>query len=105
VPSPRRNRHALRRDRSALLEQAPFLLVMLLVVIAGLRIAQYHWRQGAAIIGGALLVAAILRGVLPGVRAGLLAVRGRPVDVLSYAGLGVLILFLAFTITDGPLGG
>ncbi|MDQ0377429.1 DUF3017 domain-containing protein [Amycolatopsis thermophila] len=96
--------HSPRRNRAALLEQVPFLLVMLLVLVAGLRIWQYHWRQGAAIIGGALLVAAILRGVLPGVRAGLLAIRGRPVDVLSYAGLGVLILFLAFTITDGPFG-
>lgn len=96
--------HSPRRNRSGFLEQVPFLLVMLLVAIAGVRIWQYHWRQGAAIIGGALLVAAILRAVLPGVRAGLLAIRGRPVDVLSYAGLGVLILFLAFTITDGPFG-
>ena len=96
--------HSPRRNRAALLEQLPFALVMLLVAVAGLRIGQYHWRQGAAIIGGALLVAAILRAVLPGVRAGLLAIRGRPVDVLCYAGLGVLILFLAFTITDGPFG-
>ncbi|MEU0466495.1 DUF3017 domain-containing protein [Amycolatopsis sp. NPDC006131] len=96
--------HSPRRNRAAVLEQVPFALVMLLVAVAGVRIWQYHWRQGAAIIGGALLVAAILRAVLPGVRAGLLAIRGRPVDVLSYAGLGVLILFLAFTITDGPFG-
>ncbi|WP_373299976.1 DUF3017 domain-containing protein [Amycolatopsis acidiphila] len=82
----------------------PFALVLALVAVAAVRILQYHWRQGAVIIGGALLVAAVFRAVLPGVRAGLLAIRGRPVDVLTYSGLGVLVLFLAFTITDGPFG-
>ncbi|WP_208026113.1 DUF3017 domain-containing protein [Amycolatopsis acidicola] len=87
-----------------MLEQVPFAIVLLLVAVAGLRIWQYHWRQGAVIVAAALLVAAIFRGVLPGVRAGLLAVRGRPVDVLTYSGLAVLLLFLAFTITNGPFG-
>ncbi|WP_043843369.1 DUF3017 domain-containing protein [Amycolatopsis taiwanensis] len=93
-----------RPDRSALLEQAPFAVVLVLVAVAALRIAQYHWRQGAVIIGAALLVAAVFRAVLPSARAGLLAVRGRPVDVISYAVLGLVILFVAFTITNGPLG-
>lgn len=96
MSSPRDNR------RLAILEQVPFALVLLLVAVAAIRIWQYHWRQGAVIIGGALLVAAVFRAVLPGVRAGLLAIRGRPVDVLTYTGLGALVLFLAFTITDGP---
>jgi hypothetical protein len=94
-----------RRGRDAVLGQLPFLLVMAIVAIAALRIGMYHWRQGAALVGGALLVAALLRAVLPDDRAGLLAIRGRPVDVLSYAGLAVLILFVAFTITGGPFGG
>ena len=93
-----------RLSRPAILEQVPFGLVLLLVVVAAIRIWQYHWRQGAVIIGGALLVAAVFRAVLPGTRAGLLAIRGRPVDVFSYAGFGLLILFVAFTITDGPFG-
>lgn len=90
--------------RPAILEQVPFATVLALVAVAAVRVAQYHWRQGAVIVGGALLVAAVFRAVLPSVRAGLLAIRGRPVDVLSYSGLGVLLLFLAFTITDGPFG-
>jgi uncharacterized membrane protein len=94
-----------RRGRDAVLGQLPFLLVMAIVAIAALRIGMYHWRQGAALVGGALLVAALLRAALPDDRAGLLAIRGRPVDVLSYAGLAVLILFVAFTITGGPFGG
>jgi len=93
-----------RPSRAAILEQVPFALVLVLVAVAGLRIAQYHWRQGAIIIGGALLVAAVFRAVLPIARAGLLAIRGRGVDVLTYSGLGLVILFFAFTITNGPFG-
>ncbi|TNC21621.1 DUF3017 domain-containing protein [Amycolatopsis alkalitolerans] len=90
--------------RSAVTEHVPFGVVLVLVAVAAVRILQYHWRQGAVIIGGALLVAAVFRAVLPDVRAGLLAIRGRPVDVLTYAGLGTVVLFLAFTITNGPFG-
>ncbi|WP_091674006.1 DUF3017 domain-containing protein [Amycolatopsis marina] len=77
---------------------------MALVAIAALRIGMYHWRQGAALIGGALLVASVLRAALTDEQAGLLSIRGRSVDILSYAGLGILILFVALTITGGPLG-
>lgn len=90
--------------RASLIEQLPFGVVLVFVLVAALRILQYHWRQGAVIIGGALLVAAVFRVVLPDVRAGLLAVRGRAVDVVTYAALGAVVLFLAFTITDGPFG-
>jgi hypothetical protein len=76
---------------------------MLVVAVAALRIGQYHWRQGAALIGGALMLAGALRAVLPDAKAGLLAIRGKPVDVLTYGALSVLILFIAFTITGGPL--
>jgi hypothetical protein len=93
VPSPRR--------RPALIH-LPFGLVLLIVAVAALRIGQYHWRQGAGLIGGALLVAGLLRAVLPSEHAGLLAIRGKAVDFLSYAGLATLILFLTFTITGGP---
>jgi hypothetical protein len=88
--------------RKFTMAQAPFAMVLLIVAVAALRIGQYHWRQGTALIGGALLVAALLRAVLSSERAGLLAIRGKPVDVLSYAGLATLILFLSFTITGGP---
>ncbi|WP_116041468.1 DUF3017 domain-containing protein [Amycolatopsis palatopharyngis] len=77
---------------------------MALVAVAALRIGMYHWRQGAALIGGALLVASVLRAALSDEQAGLLCIRGRSVDILSYAGLGILILFVALTITGGPLG-
>ncbi|OZM75296.1 hypothetical protein CFN78_01885 [Amycolatopsis antarctica] len=77
---------------------------MALVGVAAIRIGMYHWRQGAALIGGALLVASVLRGALGSEQAGLLAIRGKAVDVLIYAALGLLILFVALTITRGPQG-
>jgi hypothetical protein len=43
------------------------------------------------------------RAVLPEERAGLIALRGRGVDVLLYTTLSLLILFVALTITGGPL--
>jgi Na+-transporting NADH:ubiquinone oxidoreductase subunit NqrB len=92
-----------KRDRRATLVQLPFALVLLIVAVAAVLIFDYHWRQGAGLIGGALLVAGLFRAILPSEQAGLLAIRGKPVDVLSYGGLAVLILFVTFTITGGPL--
>jgi DUF3017 family protein len=79
-------------------------MVLLVAAVGIVRITQYHWRQGAALIGAALVLAALFRAILPPRRAGLLAVRGRPVDVLSYAGLGALMVFVAVTIQGGPFG-
>ncbi|MFD6793507.1 MULTISPECIES: DUF3017 domain-containing protein [Prauserella salsuginis group] len=83
---------------------APLAAVLLLVAIGGVRIGMYHWRQGTALIGGALLVSAVLRVVLSDAQAGLLAIRSRVVDVLCYGTLGGLIVFDALTITGGPFG-
>ena len=87
-----------------MLAYLPFAIVLAIVVLAGLRIWMYHWRQGAALIAGALLVASVLRGVLTEEQTGLLAIRTRGIDVLSYGGLGLLIMFVAVTIGDGPFG-
>jgi len=81
-----------------------FAVVLLVAVVGVVLIVEYHWRKGAGLIGGALVLAALFRALLPARRAGLLAVRGRAVDVLSYAGLGALVMFVAGTITGGPFG-
>ncbi|MCO1654863.1 DUF3017 domain-containing protein [Pseudonocardia sp. S2-4] len=62
------------------------------------RVLTQHWREGAALLGGALLLAALLRIVLPTDRVGLLAIRSRPVDVLVYSAFGGAMLVLALTI-------
>lgn len=98
-----RDPHKSRRQRDSVLMHLPFAAVLALVAFGMVRIAMYHWREGAVLIGGALLVAAVLRAALSHERTGLLAIRTRTVDVLSYAGLGLLILFVALTITGGPL--
>ncbi|ASU81281.1 DUF3017 domain-containing protein [Actinopolyspora erythraea] len=85
--------------------QLCFALVVLVVLIGVLRVAMSHWREGATLLGGALLLAATLRGALRTERVGLLAIRGRVVDVLLYGGLGLVIVFVAITIEGGPLAG
>ena len=84
---------ALRVRRRAM-RQGPFLLVVALLVAAVLYLTFQpgHWERGTAVIAVAMLLAALLRAVLPEDRAGLLGVRGRWWDVPVYAVLGVLIL-------------
>jgi hypothetical protein len=85
------------------LAQVPFLLVLAVVAIGMVRIAEYHWRQGTVLIGIALLLGAVLRAVLPGTRVGLIALRGRAVDILTYTAFGVVVVAIALTMQGGPL--
>jgi hypothetical protein len=90
--------------RGAVSEHLAYALVLAVGVIGIIRLVQYHWRQGAALLGAALLLAALFRALLPDRNAGLLAVRGRPVDVLSYVILGGCVLYVAGSLTGGPFG-
>ena len=78
------------------------LVAVIALVGLGLVLTQ-HWRRGAVLLGVALLVAAALRFAVPAERAGLLAIRGKVVDVLCYSGFGVAMVLLAVTITRGSL--
>ncbi len=78
------------------------LVVAIALAGMGLVITQ-HWRKGAVLLGGALLVAAVLRMVIPLDRVGLLAIRSRAVDVLCYSAFGIVMMVLAFQITRGSL--
>ena len=80
----------------------PFAVVLLLLAAAALRTFQYHWREGAILVGVALFVAGLLRAVLPVEKAGLLAIRGKKVDLVTYAALCAAVLYIALTITGGP---
>ncbi|MDR7302600.1 DUF3017 domain-containing protein [Haloactinomyces albus] len=81
----------------------PFSAVVLVALSGLVWVGMQHWREGAALLGGALLLAAALRTVVSTERVGLLAIRSRTVDILLYAGLGLLIVFIAVTIKGGPL--
>ncbi len=94
--------------RSRLPVHAPLALVFAVVAVGLVRTLTQHWREGAALLGGALLLAALLRVLLPPDRVGLLAIRSRPVDVLCYCAFGGAMLTLALTIVRassdlGPL--
>jgi uncharacterized membrane protein YvlD (DUF360 family) len=91
--------------RSRLPVHAPLTFVLLIAGAGMVRTLTQHWREGAVLLGGALIVAAVLRVLLPTDRVGLLAIRSRPVDVLCYGGLGVVISALAMTITASLLNG
>jgi hypothetical protein len=89
--------------RTSLRPQLAFGLVWAVMVVAMVRITQYHWREGTVIIAAALLLAAGLRAVLPPEWTGLLGIRRRAVDVFTYGVFGLLMLAVALTITGGPL--
>jgi hypothetical protein len=80
--------------------QAPFLLVLSVLVLdfGYLLLMPDHWRRGASVIGAALLLAAVLRLVLPSGHAGFLAVRTRWWDATCYAVLGAAILVIAIRL-------
>ena len=86
------------RRRHPVLVHLPFGLVLAVVLLGLLRILLYHWRQGTVLIGAALIMAAALRALLRDEQAGLIAIRGRGVDVLTYAGFGVCMMAVALTI-------
>nr|WP_051232393.1 DUF3017 domain-containing protein [Pseudonocardia asaccharolytica] len=81
----------------------PLLLVMLIMVLGFVRVLTAHWREGSVLLGGALLVAATLRILLPDDRIGLLAIRSRVIDVWCYTGFGLVMIALAVTITRATL--
>ena len=78
-------------------------LVILGVCGAGIAVvAGGDWRLGVRVLAAGLMVAALLRLVLPARDAGMLAVRHRAIDVTVLAVLGGLIWFLAGDIPNQP---
>ena len=76
-----------------------------LIVLAGAAAGMFlTWQgvsyagRGAALLGGSLLVAALLRLVLPARYAALLSSRRKAFDVLAFAVLGAAVLAVALTL-------
>lgn len=75
---------------------------MLLAVGLGLLLTALDvFRVGLLLIGAALLAGAVLRWVVPDV--GMLAVRSRFTDIVTYGGLGLVIVVLALMVQPDPL--
>ncbi|MGH1563506.1 DUF3017 domain-containing protein [Mumia sp. DW29H23] len=74
------------------------------LVVGLVLVAFGAWRQGIILLGGALVVGAAVRAVLPETRAGLLRVRGRVFDTGWMLLLGAALVTLAFAVPRG-IGG
>lgn len=88
-------------DAPAPARQWPLLTVVGLVAVGLLVTALDAFRAGTVLIGLALLAGAVLRWLLPDV--GMLAVRSRFTDIVTYGVLGLVILLLALMIQPDPL--
>ncbi|EOR70332.1 hypothetical protein TM51_13225 [Thermobifida fusca TM51] len=78
------------------MNQVPYLLVLATMSAGIVVVAAAHFKRGPAIIAGSLLLGAVLRAVLPTERVGMLAVRSRWVDVVTFVTLAVLLIVLAW---------
>lgn len=87
-------------DAPAPARQWPMLLVAG-GVLTGLLVTLGAFRAGAITVGVSLLVAGLLRWALPSV--GMLAVRSRFTDVLTYGLLGFAITMLALMAQPNPV--
>jgi hypothetical protein len=92
--------HVRRPFLAGLIRQLPLLAVLVLVALGLLVVTVGHWRVGLTGIGLALVGAAVLRLLLPVRRAGFLAVRSRPTDVVLMAGAGLALAVIALMLPD-----
>jgi hypothetical protein len=88
--------------KSVLQAQWPILLVGLIFATAFVLAGANFWRRGSLLIGIGVGVAAVLRLVLPEVRAGLLVVRSKGIDFVTTATVSAAMVYIAWTID--PLG-
>ena len=87
------------RPSARALAWLPYLIVLAGVVV-GLFVTWQGWLDaalGAGVVGGALLVAAVARLLLPPDHAGLLASRGKALDVAIFAVLGAAVIGAALS--------
>ncbi|MEU6854160.1 DUF3017 domain-containing protein [Actinacidiphila alni] len=89
------------RDAPAPARQWPILLVICGAAIGLIVTATGAFRPGAIVIGSALLLGAILRWSVTAV--GMLAVRSRFTDVITYGIFGLAIILLALMAQPDPV--
>jgi len=87
-------------DAPAPARQWPILTVLSAVALGLLLTAFDAFRVGTILIGAALLAGALMRWMLPSV--GMLAVRSRFTDMLTYSVLGLAIVVLALMAQPNP---
>lgn len=80
--------------------QWPILLVLAIAAAGLVTVAAGPFREGTLVVGGALLVGGVLRWLVPEV--GMLAVRSRFTDIVTFGVLGLAIVLLALVAMPGP---
>jgi hypothetical protein len=88
-------------DHSAPARQWPILAVTGLSALGLVLVAADAFRVGTALVGGALMAGGVLRWLLPSV--GMLAVRSRFTDMITYGLLGITIVLLALMAQPDPI--
>ena len=77
------------------------ILTVLAGVLIGLLVTLASFRPGLLLVGASVLLGGVLRGTVPNV--GMLAVRSRFTDVITYAVLGLGIVMLALVAMPDPV--
>ncbi|WP_307814124.1 DUF3017 domain-containing protein [Streptomyces sp. N35] len=101
TPRPEGGGRAAPGDAPAPARQWPMLTVLGVTALGLVLTAFDVWRIGTLLIGVALLIGAVLRRMLPSV--GMLAVRSRFTDMVTYGALGVAIVLLALMAQPKPV--
>lgn len=94
--------HQLRPRQRRWWRQWPLAIVLISVAASLAVVALDYFRVGSLMLAGSLVLAFMLRLVLPTSRAGMLAVRSRTVDLLVLGGLAVALA--AFALSVPPPG-
>ncbi|MEU0787419.1 DUF3017 domain-containing protein [Streptomyces sp. NPDC006173] len=88
-------------DAPAPARQWPILTVLSAVGLGLFLTALDEFRAGTILIGAALIAGAVMRWILPSV--GMLAVRSRFTDMVTYGVLGIAIVLLALMAQPNPV--
>jgi hypothetical protein len=80
------------------IDQWPLALVLLGLVIGLIVLSFYDFKVGSIMLGAAIIFGGALRMVLPRDRAGLLAIRSRPIDLVTMYGLGIALTTVAVLV-------
>jgi Protein of unknown function (DUF3017) len=99
--TPEGGRRAAGPDLPAPARQWPLLTVVTAVGLGLLITAAGGFRVGLIMVGGGLLLGALLRWLLPEV--GMLAVRSRFTDLITYGVVGVAIIILTLMAQPDPI--
>lgn len=86
---------------AGVLRQLPLTVVLVLVAVGLLAVTTDNWRRGLVVMGLGLVLAGVLRILLPVRRVGFLAIRGRTTDVVLALGAGLVLVGVALAIPAG----